>query len=216
MVMMNKQSKTIITILILLTACIFMSCQTEVTLTLQKDDSLDIRFEGGAGQAFSRMISAAAGLGSNSNGDMLIDTDSVSYELAKSGFFNVKVNQKKGGSVVITMTDKKQTSYLFTSKILKADKEKLTALISPESLKEFYDSSDEQTRMILDLFLAPVFNDEEMTEEEYIEMTGAFYGEGAAKEVKDSTIKINLIAKDGSKQTIRYPLAQLLCGNFNY
>ena len=105
MVMMNKQSKTIITILILLTAGIFMSCQTEVTLTLQKDDSLDIRFEGGAGQAFSRMISAAAGLGSNSNsnsnGDMLIDTDSVGYELAKSGFSNVKVNQKKGGSVVI-------------------------------------------------------------------------------------------------------------------
>ena len=68
--------------------------------------------------------------------------------------------------------------------------------------------------MILDLFLAPVFNDEEMTEAEYLEMVGAFYGEAAAKEVGESLVKINLISKDGSKETLVYPLSQLFCGNF--
>ena len=67
--------------------------------------------------------------------------------------------------------------------------------------------------MTLDLFLAPVFNNETMSEAEYLEMLGSFYGDGAADEVSKSVVKINLISKDGSKQTLKYPLSQILCGN---
>lgn len=191
-----------------------MSCTTEVTLTLQKDDSVAVSFEGGAGKAFAKMISSAAGISGEADNSLLIDTASVSYELAKAGFSDVKVNQNNEGSVSISMQDMKQTSYLFTSKIVKAEKDRLIAAISRKSLEDFYSSSDEQTRMILDLFLAPVFNDEEMTEKEYIEMVTSFYGEGAGKEVGESLVKINLISKDGSKQTIVYPLSQIFCGLF--
>lgn len=191
-----------------------MSCTTEVTLTLQKDDSVAVSFEGGAGKAFAKMISSATGISGEADNSLLIDTASVSYELAKAGFSDVKVNQNNEGSVSISMQDMKQTSYLFTSKIVKAEKDRLIAAISRKSLEDFYSSSDEQTRMILDLFLAPVFNDEEMTEKEYIEMVTSFYGEGAGKEVGESLVKINLISKDGSKQTIVYPLSQIFCGLF--
>ena len=201
----NKFGMTIILALLI---SLFISCTTEVSLTLQKDDSVDIRFEGGAGEAFTRMISSAAGLGDGA----LIDTDSVSYELAKAGFSGVKVNQKNGTAVNISMTDKKQSSYLFTSKIVKAEKGKLKAAISRKSLEDFYAASDEQTRMILDLFLAPVFNNEEMSEAEYLEMLAAFYGKPAAQEVSESLVKINLISKDGSKEKVVIPLSQLLCG----
>jgi hypothetical protein len=199
---------------------LFISCQAEVTLTVQKDDSVAITFEGASGPAFTRMISSAAGVNgaaaadSQDSGDFLIDEESVSYELAKAGFSDVKVLQKKGGAVRISMTDKAQSSYLFTSKIVKAEKGKLSASLSRKSLEDFYASADEQTRMILDLFLAPVFNDEEMTEAEYLEMVGAFYGESAEKEVGKSIAIINLISKDGSKETLVYPLSQIFCGLF--
>ena len=193
-----------------------MSCTTEVTLTLQKDDTVAVSFEGGAGKAFAKMISSAAGISGEADNQLLIDTAAVSYELAKAGFSDVNVNQKNEGTVFISMKDIKQSSYLFTSKIVKAEKGRLIAAISRKSLEDFYSSSDEQTRMILDLFLAPVFNEEEMTEEEYIEMVGSFYGDEAGKEVGESLVKINLIAKDGTKETIIIPLSQLLCGNFNY
>ncbi len=210
--MMTKAKIFLLTTILFSIIC-FASCTTEVTLTLKQDDSLDIRFEGGAGQAFAKMISSAAGMGASSDADFLIDSDSVSFELAKAGFSNVKVNQKKGGAVSIAMTDKNQSSYLFTSKIIKAEKGKLSTAISRKSLEDFYNYSDEQTRMILDLFLAPVFNNEEMSKDEYLEMVGAFYGQAAAGEVKQSIVIINLISKDGSRQTLRYPLSQILCGN---
>ena len=205
---------------LILLSLLFLSCQAEVTLTVQKDDSVSIVFEGGAGEAFTRMISSAAGVNGaagadfQDSSDFLIDEASVSYELAKAGFSGVKVLQKKGGAVRISMTDKAQSSYLFTSKIVKAEKGKLSASISRKSLEDFYASADEQTRMILDLFLAPVFNDEDMSEDEYLEMVAAFYGDAAAKEVGESLVKINLISKDGSKESLVYPLSQIFCGLF--
>ena len=192
----------------------FISCTTEVTLTLQPDNSVKINFEGGAGEAFTRMISSASGVSGAAAGDTLIDADSLSYELAKAGFADVKVNQKKGGSVLISMSDKNQSSYIFTSGIIKAEKGKLSAQIKRKSLEDFYNTADEQTRATLDLFLAPVFNNEYMSEEEYLEMLASFYGEAAAKEVSESFVKINLISKDGSKQTLTYPMSQIFCGNF--
>jgi hypothetical protein len=194
-------------ILILASAILFASCTTEVTLTVKPDDSVDIRFEGGAGNAFTKMIAGGST-------DAIIDTDTVTYELARAGFSNVKAEQKGGGAVLISMSDLKQSSYVFSSGIAKVEKGRLSAAITRKSLEDFYKSADEQTRMTLDLFLAPVFNDEIMSEEEYLEMLGSFYGEAAAKEVSESVVKISLISLDGTKETLRFPLVQLLCGNF--
>ena len=217
MIMSNRRnrhaeivSKVGIAVIFILFSLCFISCTTEVTLTVQPDNSVTIKFDGGAGEAFTKMISSAAGMGSES--ENLIDTEVVSYELAKAGFSDVKINQKKGGAVSITMSDKKQTSYIFTSGIAKCEKGRLSAVITRKSLEDFYTSADEQTRMILDLFLAPVFNDEEMTEAEYIEIVSSFYGALAAKEVGSSFVKINLISKDGKKETLNYPLTQVFCG----
>ena len=201
------------TLSLLIISIFLVSCTTEVTLSVQKDDSVEIHFEGGAGESFTKMISSAAGVGMNSDGSNVVDTEAVSYELAKAGFSNVKVEQKAGGLVLINMSDKKSSSYIFTSGIIKSEKGKLSAAITRKSLEDFYDSADEQTRMTLDLFLAPVFNNETMSEAEYLEMLGSFYGDGAADEVSKSVVKINLISKDGSKQTLKYPLSKILCGN---
>ena len=213
---MNFRKPFILSIIISVLAFFFISCQAEVTLTLQKDDSVDIRFDGGAGAAFAKMISSAAGVGNQNapSNEMLIDTDAVSYELAKAGFSNVNVNQKQGGAVSIAMSDKTQTSYIFSSQIVKADKGRLIAAITRKSLEDFYNSSDEQTRMILDLFISPVFNNEEMTEDEYLVMVGSFYVENAANEVAESLVKINLISKDGTKETLNIPFTHLMCGIF--
>ena len=194
-------------ILILTSAILFASCTTEVTLTVKPDDSVDIRFEGGAGNAFTKMIAGGST-------DAIIDTDTVTYELARAGFSNVKAEQKTGGAVLISMSDKKKSSYIFTSGIVKAEKGRLSAAITRKSLEDFYKSADEQTRMTLDLFLAPVFNDEVMSEAEYLEMVASFYGNDAAKEVSESVVKINLISKDGTNETLTYPLSQIFCGNF--
>lgn len=195
-----------------LSLSLFVSCTTEITLTLKADDSVDIQFEGGAGAAFTKMILSASGTETPG-----IDTQAVSYELAKAGFENVKA-KAQNSNVSISMSDKKHSSYIFTSGLVKLSDDKkhesLKTQITRKSLEDFYNSADEQTRMILDLFLSPVFNNDYMSEEEYLEMLASFYGEPAAKEVQDSFVKIILIGKNGKKEEQSLPFVQLLCGSF--
>lgn len=198
--------------LILLGLFFFISCTTDITLTVKQDDSVDISFEGGAGDAFTKMLLSASG-GDAASGMQAINSDEISYELAKSGFDGVKVVTRES-SVKISMTDKKRSSYIFKSGIAKYEGGKLSVNLTRRNLEDFYNSSDEQTRMILDLFLAPVFNDENMSESEYLEMLASFYGKPAAKEVETSFVNIKLIGKDGKEEKKRLPMAQLLCGIF--
>lgn len=62
----------------------------------------------------------------------------------------------------------------------------------------------------MDLLLAPVFNDEEMTVEEYLEVIAAFYGDSVAEELKTSKVKVT--SKGWSKN---YSLPEILCGYCN-
>ena len=204
-------------ILILITSIFlslfFVSCNIDLQLSLKKDGSVDILFKGGAGKAFSKMILSATGESGDVSGASLYDTKEIGYELAKAGFSNVKVNAGKTGTdLVITMADLKQTSYLFSSGIVREEKGELKANITPKSLKDFYTSADEQTQMILDLFLAPVFNDEQMSVSEYLEMLGTIYGAEAAREVEDSVINVSLTAVDGSKTQKKISFGALMCG----
>ena len=127
------------TVILLIISIFLVSCTTEVTLTVKSDDSVDIRFEGGAGDAFTKMISSAAGVNSDAN---IIDADAVSYELAKAGFSNVKVEQNKDKVVFINMSDKKQDSYIFTSGIIKSEKGKL---------EDFYAKGDKVKAKVMDV-----------------------------------------------------------------
>ena len=183
------------------------SCTSEINITVKENDCIEIAFSGASGNAFTKLINSASG----EEGDTVIfDTKQISYELAKSGFSDVKVNSKNGYDLNILMNDAGKKSVLFSSKILNIQKGKITAELSPEKLKAFYDSSDEDIVQFLDLLLAPVFNDETMDADEYIETIASFYGDAAADEINDSNFKITLVDLDGNKKVKIIPIAELL------
>jgi len=193
--------------LILLISLTLAGCTTKINVKLNKDNSVDIQFSAGAGDAFTSMVMSTTG------NDGAVDEKQVTYELVKAGFDNVKVKVSGKSNVNISLTDKKHTSYLFTSGMLSVEKGELGLELTRKTLKEYYDSADEQTLTVLDLFLAPVFNDEEMSEEEYLEMVGTFYGEKAAVEIRNSMVDVSFENAKGEKSDFRIPLAGLLSGN---
>lgn len=216
---MKIRLKVILTCLLIcaadfLFAAAFCSCTTEITVTQNKDGSTDVVFNGGAGDAFSKLISSATG------GYNIIDSQAVKAELEKEGFSNVQVTVKSSSDVQIKMTDKNRSTYLYSSGLLKNKEDaaknvsKLELDFSNKNIKEFYASADEQTCMILDLFVAPVFNDEIMPASNYISLLGSVYGSEAGDEIKNSTVRVNLVSANGEKTTAEYELAQILSGNF--
>ncbi len=219
--------KLIFTLTLLISTFFLSSCSLDLNLTLQKDGSVSISFEGGAGQAFTQMLLSASGIGNTDDGEgtdpsqsssqatnalnQSLDFKEIEYELAKAGFSNIKSQSQGTSSVRLSMQDLKRTSYLFTSGLLTYENKQLKLNLNRKALVDFYNSADQQTLMILDLFLAPVFNDEEMSESDYIEMLATFYGQDAADEVRDSFINITITNLDGKKSQQKIPFSRLLC-----
>lgn len=199
-----KSKKNYLKLTLVFLTVFLTSCTTEISLKLNKDNSVSIMLSAGAGEAFTKMLMNTTG----DNG--AIDEKQVTYELAKAGFTDVVVKVSGKSDVKISMTDKNCSSYLFKSGMLEAKNGKLFLEITRQTLKDFYDSADEQTLNVLDLFLAPVFNDEEMIEKEYLEMVGTFYGESASKEIGGSMVVINIEDSFGDKSNFVLPLSKIL------
>lgn len=198
-------------------------CTSEVTVTAKENGSVEITFNGEAGNAFSKLINSASGIdaaGLENGGEQVVvfDIKQIAYELAKNGFSDVKVESKNGFDLNIKMNDSVQgssagsakKSVLFTSGLLKLQKGKLSVSLSPKKLCDFYNASDEEIVQFLDLLLAPVFNDEVMSEDEYLDTIGSFYGDSVSKEIQETNFKITLVNTDGKSSVQVIPLATLL------
>lgn len=183
-----------------------VSCKNEITLTAQPDGSALVSFNGECGKYFENMIRSV----SDSDSDLLFDGPEIQRNFIANGFTSVKVRVPGRASLESDFTAS-QSTYLFTSGLLFCDKTNVYVNLTPEILVKFYESADEEIRSILDLMLAPVFNDEEMSEEEYLDTVGSFYGSDASDEIGSCNIKLTLVDVNGQKKEASLPLTKLLC-----
>lgn len=180
-------------------------CTSEVNLELKEDGKVEVQFKGSAGAAFTKMIQSATG-----SSDVIFETDEIKMELEKSGFTKVKVSSNKS-DLMVSMTEPVARTFLSKSGLVQVQKKSIKAVIDRKNLSNFYNAADDQIVMVLDLLLAPVFNDEEMDVSEYLDTLASFYGAGISKEIAESVVKITVSSPDGKKDSKTIPLATLLC-----
>lgn len=195
---------------------LFFSCSAEIVFEVKKDGNVKISYDGDLSGDFLQFLINQNGknteldLGNIENTEL--DVEVLTESLKNSGFENVQILSGKFKNILITMEDKSQKSVLFYSKLLKMQNGSLSVDFSYENLRNFYENADEQLQSDLDLLLAPVFNDEKMTETEYLETIATFYGEKMASELAESFISLIVINIDGKQQVQKISIPKILCG----
>lgn len=195
---------------------LFFSCSAEIVFEVKKDGNVKISYDGDLSGDFLQFLINQNGknteldLGNIENTEL--DVEVLIESLKNSGFENVQILSGKLKNILITMEDKSQKSVLFHSKLLKMQNGSLSVDFSYENLRNFYENADEQLQSDLDLLLAPVFNDEKMTETEYLEIIATFYGEKMASELAESFISLIVINIDGKQQVQKISIPKILCG----
>ena len=195
---------------------LFFSCSAEIVFEVKKDGNVKISYDGDLSGDFLQFLINQNGknteldLGNIENTEL--DAEVLTESLKNSGFENVQILSGKLKNILITMEDKSQKSVLFYSKLLKMQNGSLSVDFSYENLRNFYENADEQLQSDLDLLLAPVFNDEKMTETEYLETIATFYGEKMASELAESFISLIVINIDGKQQVQKISIPKILCG----
>ena len=201
---------------IIFSVFLFFSCSAEITLEAKKDGGVKISYAGDFSGEFLHFLINQDDGNDETDFDNLenaeIDVQVLKESLKNSGFENVQIISGKLKNLLITMEDKSQKSALFYSKLLKIQNGTISVDFSYENLKNFYENADEQLQSDLDLLLAPVFNDEKMSETEYLETIAAFYGEKMAGELAKSFVRLIVINDDGKKQVQKISIPKLLCG----
>lgn len=195
---------------------LFFSCSAEIVFEVKKDGNVKISYDGDLSEDFLQFLinqndkNAELDLGNIENAEL--DVEVLTESLKNSGFENVQILSGKFKNILITMEDKSQKSVLFYSKLLKMQNGSLSVDFSYENLRNFYENADEQLQSDLDLLLAPVFNDEKMTETEYLETIATFYGEKMASELAESFISLIVININGKQQVQKISIPKILCG----
>lgn len=195
---------------------LFFSCSAEIVFEVKKDGNVKISYDGDLNGDFLQFLINQNGknteldLGNIENTEL--DVEVLTESLKNSGFENVQILSGKLKNILITMEDKSQKSVLFYSKLLKMQNGSLSVDFSYENLRNFYENADEQLQSDLDLLLAPVFNDEKMTETEYLETIATFYGEKMASELAESFISLIVININGKQQVQKISIPKILCG----
>ncbi len=188
----------------------FTGCTSEIKLELKKDGAVQVNFNGFSGPAFAALINSVYGTEGSS---VIFDTKEIQNEMTASGFENVKAVTKNGKDLSLTMTDSKRKSAMFSSGAVSVKDSKLTGVLDAKTLLDFYKNADSQTLMFLDMLLAPVFNEEEMSEEEYLEVIASFYGQEIADEIGAASFRISLKNPDGTETVRNIKLTKLLTLN---
>ena len=208
--------KFLFKILMFFSIFLFFSCSAEIVFEVKKDGNVKISYDGDLSGDFLQFLINQNGknteldLGNIENTEL--DVEDLTESLKNSGFENVQILSGKLKNILITMEDKSQKSVLFYSKLLKMQNGSLSVDFSYENLRNFYENADEQLQSDLDLLLAPVFNDEKMTETEYLETIATFYGEKMASELAESFISLIVINIDGKQQVQKISIPKILCG----
>lgn len=208
--------KFLFKILMFFSVFLFFSCSAEIVFEVTKDGNVKISYDGDLSGDFLQFLINQNGknteldLGNIENTEL--DVEVLTESLKNSGFENVQILSGKLKNILITMEDKSQKSVLFYSKLLKMQNGSLSVDFSYENLRNFYENADEQLQSDLDLLLAPVFNDEKMTETEYLETIATFYGEKMASELAESFISLIVINIDGKQQVQKISIPKILCG----
>ncbi|MCI6185624.1 MAG: hypothetical protein MR739_00430 [Spirochaetia bacterium] len=208
--------KFLFKILLFFSVFLFFSCSAEIVFEVKKDGNVKISYDGDLSGDFLQFLinqndkNAELDLENIENTEL--DVEVLIESLKNSGFENVQILSGKLKNILITMEDKSQKSVLFHSKLLKMQNGSLSVDFSYENLRNFYENADEQLQSDLDLLLAPVFNDEKMTETEYLETIATFYGEKMASELAESFISLIVINIDGKQQVQKISIPKILCG----
>jgi len=194
-----KTFKRIYTLVYLLVLFGFASCSANLSLKAQNDGSVKTDFSADMG---AYLAQALDGISANMGGKDVINAASLKKAFTGSDFTGVSAAVPNKQTVIVSgnivpLDKQKSFKGVKTSSFIKCEDNKLTITLSPASLQGFYNSMGQEDRTYLDLFMAPIFTGEKMSQSEYKELIASVYGQELADDMQKGKITFTLAVPDG-------------------
>ena len=179
----------------------FISCDSKIQIDFSGNQKATVHFSTVLGPSILETISAFSDSQNFDDEEIILNAQSLGLKNVKSDSSNQKIDFK--GTLLPDFD-----SILLKSNIIQIQNKKIE--LSPQNLLNFYQNCPEDFKTYLDLFMAPVFTQENLSDEEYFSTIQEVYGEPLANEIKNSSINIIFTDEKNRKISKNIPLLNIL------
>lgn len=185
------------------------SCKSQIKITFSKN-ACTVKYSTKLGKALFDTFYAFAG---ETESERIFDTEQFKQIFSESGLKNVSAESKVIDEISIQGDiDGNNGDFISGSSIIKSSNNGKNVEIefSRNNLLKMYDNMPSIMRSYIDLFMAPVFTEEEMSNEEYLELISSVYGQILEDEIKTSTVDFIVVLSDGKTKQFSLELIDLI------
>ena len=185
------------------------SCKSQIKITFSKN-ACTVKYSTKLGKALFDTFYAFAG---ETESEKIFDTEQFKKIFSEGGLKNVSAESKVIDEISIQGDiDGNNGDFISGSSIIKSSNNGKNVEIefSRNNLLKMYDNMPSIMRSYIDLFMAPVFTEEEMSNEEYLELISSVYGQILADEIKTSTVDFIVVLSDGKTKQFSLELIDLI------
>lgn len=185
------------------------SCKSQIKITFSKN-ACTVKYSTKLGKALFDTFYAFAG---ETESERIFDTEQFKQIFSEGGLKNVSAESKVIDEISIQGDiDGNNGDFISGSSIIKSSNNGKNVEIefTRNNLLKMYDNMPSIMRSYIDLFMAPVFTEEEMSNEEYLELISSVYGQILADEIKTSTIDFIVVLSDGKTKQFSLELIDLI------
>lgn len=185
------------------------SCKSQIKITFSKN-ACTVKYSTKLGKALFDTFYAFAG---ETESERIFDTEQFKQIFSEGGLKNVSAESKVIDEISIQGDiDGNNGDFISGSSIIKSSNNgKIVEIeFSRNNLLKMYDNMPSIMRSYIDLFMAPVFTEEEMSNEEYLELISSVYGQILADEIKTSTVDFIVVLSDGKTKQFSLELIDLI------
>lgn len=185
------------------------SCKSQIKITFSKN-ACTVKYSTKLGKALFDTFYAFAG---ETESERIFDTEQFKQIFSEGGLKNVSAESKVIDEISIQGDiDGNNADFISGASIIKSSNNGKNVEIefSKNNLLKMYDNMPSIMRSYIDLFMAPVFTEEEMSNEEYLELISSVYGQILADEIKTSTVDFIVVLSDGKTKQFSLELIDLI------
>ena len=185
------------------------SCKSQIKITFSKN-ACTVKYSTKLGKALFDTFYAFAG---ETESERIFDTEQFKQIFSEGGPKNISAESKVIDEISIQGDiDGNNGDFISGSSIIKSSNNGKNVEIefSRNNLLKMYDNMPSIMRSYIDLFMAPVFTEEEMSNEEYLELISSVYGQILADEIKTSTVDFIVVLSDGKTKQFSLELIDLI------
>ncbi len=200
-----KRILSTLSALFLLSLC---SCGSDLTVKASADGSISFNYSAVCGKELMATVAAITG----SKDGIIFSKARTESALASSGFLNTSATLPSPERIAFsaTLSPKLDDAVSKSGLVSYSAADKIVSLIlSAELLHALYAKMPDDFQSYMDLFMAPVFTGEDMSDADYLDLVTTVYGQPLVDELKNASVKITVISPT-SKKTERIPLLKIM------